>query len=142
MVSLIKLAFGTLRSCLQSRHTLAMENLALRHQIAVLKRRKRPRPKLGRLDRMLWVWLSRKWSDWRRDLVIVKPDTVVRWHRASFKAFWRWKSRKLDGVGRPAKGKEVIDLIRKLSKENPLWGAPHIHAELEKLGIDGVWIPS
>ena len=87
------------------------------------------------MDRLLWVWLSRIWRDWRSALAIVKPETVVAWHRAGFRRFWTWKVRR-GQPGRPLISREVRDLIRKMCRENPLWGAPRIHGELLKLGID------
>jgi putative transposase len=80
-------------------------------------------------------WASELWSDWRTALVIVKPETVIAWHRKSFRLFWNWKVRS-GNPGRPAVTKEVRDLIRRMSRENPIWGAPRIHGELLKLGID------
>jgi transposase InsO family protein len=118
----------------KSRAALQIENLALRHQLGVLHRSVK-RPKLTPPDRVLWVWLSAVWNDWRSVLVIVKPDTVIAWHRESFRRFWRWKVRR-GQPGRPAVSKSVRELIRKLSRENVLWGAPRIHGELLKLGID------
>ena len=82
---------------------------------------------------MLWAWLSQTWSDWRPALVLVKPDTVVAWHRRGFRLFWTWKSRYR--TGRPAVAQEVRALIRQMAAANPLWGAPRIHGELQKLGI-------
>jgi len=93
------------------------------------------RPKLTAADRLLWAWLSELWSDWRTALIIVKPETVIAWHRKSFRLFWTWKIRS-GNLGRPAVTKEVRDLIRRMSRENPIWGAPRIHGELLKLGID------
>src|SRR2546427_3129013 len=112
---------------------LQLELLALRHQISVLQR-KTPRPRLLSADRRLWVWLSRTWSRWRSALVIIKPDTVIGWHRRGFRWYWTWKVRH-GRSGRPRVPKETRDLIRTISRENPLWGAPRIHSELMKLGI-------
>jgi transposase InsO family protein len=95
-------------------------------------RKKRPRLQLA--DRLLWVWLSRVWADWHSSLVIVQPETVVAWHRNAFRLFWTWKIRR-GKSGRPAVPHDVRDLIRRMSKENPGWGAPRIHGELLKLGI-------
>jgi putative transposase len=110
-----------------------LENLALRHQLNVLKRSVK-RPKLTPADRWLWIVLSRVWKDWRTALAIVQPDTVIGWHRQGFQLFWSWKIRR-GKPGRPAVSHEVRLLIRRMSQENPLWGAPHIHGELLKLGI-------
>src|SRR5260370_274165 len=118
----------------KSRATLHLENLALRHQLSVLRRSVK-RPKLTSADRLLWAWLCEVWIDWRSSLVIVKPETVIGWHRKGFQLFWTWKVRH-GQPGRPAVSKEIRQLIRKMSRENPLWGAPRIHGELLKLGID------
>ena len=124
----------TLISALQTQRALAVENLALRHQLLVLQRAAR-RPRLRATDRALWVLLSRFWSGWRESLTIIQPETVIRWHREGFRRYWRWKSRsKLSG--RPRVPREIRDLIRKMSEANPLWGAPRIHGELLKLGVE------
>ena len=111
-----------------------LEILALRHQLGVLQRSVK-RPKLTRFDRMLWAWFCGTWAAWRSALCIVKPDTVIAWHRKGFRLFWTGKVRR-GQPGRPAVPKEIRKLIRKMSRENPLWGAPRIHGELLKLGID------
>ncbi len=134
LISLTTL-LATLSSIFRSRAALELENVALRHQIGVLQRSARKRPRLTPGDRLLWVWLSRIWSDWRLALVIVKPETVVAWHRAGFRLFWTWKVRR-GQPGRPVICREIRDLIRKMCRENPGWGAPRIHGELLKLGID------
>jgi transposase InsO family protein len=118
----------------KSRAALHLENLALRHQLGVLQRSVK-RPKLTPPDRLLWAWLSQLWNGWRSALVIVKPDTVIAWHRKSFRLFWAWKVRH-GKPGRPAVPIEVRALIRTMCRENPLWGAPRIHGELLKFGID------
>ena len=118
----------------KSRAALQLENLALRHQLGVLHRSVK-RPKLTPPDRVLWAWLCAVWKDWRSALVIVKPDTVIAWHRKSFRLFWTWQVRR-GQPGRPTVPKDVRELIRRLSRENVLWGAPRIHGELLKLGID------
>ena len=105
----------------KSRAALQLENLALRHQLGVLHRSVK-RPKLTPPDRVLWVWLCAVWNDWRSVLVIVKPDTVIAWHRKSFRLLWTWKVRR-GQPWRPAVPKGVRDLIRSLSRENVLWGA-------------------
>jgi putative transposase len=111
-----------------------LEVLALRHQLNVLQRSVR-RPKLTAADRFLWARLSRFWSGWRSALVMVKPETVIAWHRKGFRLFWTWKVRH-GQPGRPPVSQETRKLIRQMSHENPLWGAPRIHGELLKLGID------
>src|SRR5438876_1053565 len=113
---------------------LALENLALRQQLAVYKRTV-PRPKLRALDRLLWVGLASVWTGWRRALVIVSPDTVLRWQRRRFREYWTQLSRRPTG-GRPAVNAEIEALVRRMAAANPLWGAPRIHGELLKLGID------
>jgi putative transposase len=117
-----------------SRTALQLEILALRHQLTVLQRSVK-RPRLTATDRWLWAWLSRAWSGWRRALLIVKPETVIDWHRQGFRLFWTWKSRH-GQRGRPPVAKEARQLIRRMSRENPLWGAPKIHGELLKLGFE------
>jgi putative transposase len=111
-----------------------IEILALRHQLAVLQRQKK-RVSLRAADRLLWVLLSRIWKQWRSALVVVKPETVIAWHRKGFRLYWRWKSR-AGKCGRPCVSREIRELIRQMSKANPLWGAPRIHGELLKLGIE------
>jgi putative transposase len=123
----------TLRSCTRSRAALQLEVLVLRHQLQVLERSRPQRLRLTPVDRLLWVWVSRVWKDWRRALVIVKPDTVIAWHRQGFRLLWTWKSRRR--LGRPAVSPNVRALIRTMSAANALWGAPRIHGELLKLGI-------
>jgi hypothetical protein len=118
-----------------SRHRdLALENLALRQQLAIFKRR-HPRPSLRPTDRLFWVWLSKIWTGWREALIIVKPETVIAWHRQAFRFYWRWLSRR-KSIGRPRVSAEVRTLIKQMTQANPLWGAPRIHGELLKLGID------
>ena len=135
MLVFLATLLATLSSILRSRAVLGLENLALRHQIGVLQRSARKRPKLILLDRLLWAWLSRTWSDWRSALAIVQPETVIAWHRKSFRLFWVWKIRR-GQPGRPTLPCEVRELIRRICRENPTWGAPRIHGELLKLGID------
>ncbi len=124
-----------LGSGLRSRAALQVENAALRHQLAVLQRQTRGRPQLRTIDRLFWTWLYRLWPGWRHALVIVTPDTVVRWHRQGFQLYWRWKSRPR-GPGRPRVSRAVQALIRQMCHANPTWGAPRIHGELLKLGIE------
>ena len=126
------MVFG-LRSAAPSRAALHLEILALRHQVAVLNRSRPSRLRLTAADWVLWAWLSQVWSGWRPALVLVKPDTVLAWHRRGFRLFWTWKSRYR--TGRPAASPEVRALIRRMATANPLWGAPRIHGELQKLGI-------
>src|SRR3989442_6342313 len=132
MVRWLAILVRTLRSTIRTQRELALENLALRQQVAVWKVRQ-PRPQLTATDRLFWVVLSRLWKHWRSSLQVVRPETVVRWHRQGFRRYWAWKSR--HRRGRPAIGTEVRDLIRRMSRANPLWGAPRIHGELLKLGL-------
>jgi putative transposase len=134
MTGMITLILTGLLRGVRTRRSLMLENLALRHQLAVLQRSS-PRPRLRTFDRLFWVLLCRLWSGWANVLSLVKPETVIRWHRTGFKLFWTWKSRR-NGPGRPAVAPEVRALIRRMSKSNPLWGAPRIHGELQKLGVE------
>jgi putative transposase len=130
--ALLVALIGAAGSALRSRANLAIENLALRQQLAVLRRR-RPRPPLAWTDRLFWIGLSRTWARWRSALAIVRPDTVVRWHRGAFRRFWTRRSRR--APGRPPIDRRTRDLVRQMAQANPLWGAPRIHGELLKLGI-------
>jgi putative transposase len=134
LISLTTL-LATLSSIFRSRAALGLETLALRHQIGVLQRSARKRRKLTSGDRLLWICLSRLWCDWRSALAVVNPETVVAWHRAGFRLFWTWKLRR-GQPGRPVISREARDLIRTMCRDNPSWGAPRIHGELLKLGID------
>ena len=127
-----QMIFVFLRSLLRSQSELAAENLALRQQLAILEHKSKC-PRLRKRDRIFWVWLSRFWSNWRTALLIVQPDTVVRWHQQSFKLYWRWKSRSRK-PGRPKLDVEIRKLIRRMSLENPLCGTPRIQSELRLLG--------
>jgi transposase InsO family protein len=127
------LVVRTLFSALRSHRALALENMALRHQLDVLKRNAK-RPRLKNRDRLLWVMISRIWDDRRKPLILFKPDTVIRRHRKGFRLYWRWKSRG-KRPGRKLVPKDVRDLIRTMSRDNHFWGAPRIHGELLKLGI-------
>jgi putative transposase len=132
MVRWLWIVLGTLRSAGRTHRELALENLALRQPLAVWKAR-HSRPRLTEMDRIFWVLLSRLWTNWRHSLQLVQPETVVRWHRDGFRRYWAWKNRRR--AGRPAISTEVRDLIRRMSRANPLWGAPRIHGELLKLGL-------
>jgi putative transposase len=123
---------AAVRVFFSTRGDTALEALALRQQVAVLKR-KRPRPPLNAVDRLFWTTLRRIWSRWTDVLVVVKPETVIGWHRAGFRLYWRWRSR--PGGGRPKITDEIRVLIRRLAGENPNWGAPKIHGELLKLAF-------
>ena len=134
---MIAIAFLFVRmvwDCFKSRRRLEAEILVLRHQLNILQRGVPRRLHLRWADRALFIWLYRRCPRILDAITIVRPETVVRWHRMGFAAYWRWKSRPLGG--RPRIGKEMRDLIRRMSFENPLWGAPKIHGELLKLGIE------
>jgi putative transposase len=129
MLSLLLFLSSFLRSC----YNLGLEILALRQQLGVLKR-KTPRPRLRTGDRAFWILLRKLWPAWINVPIIVKPETVVGWHRAGFRLFWRIRSRP-KSVGRPTIDAEVRAIIRRMVKENPTWRAPRIHGELLKLGF-------
>jgi putative transposase len=130
----LRAVFEAARDAGRSRVALHIEVLALRHQLAVLQRSVK-RPKLTPADRLLWATLAEFWQGWRSALVIVRPETVISWHRKGYRLFWTWKSRR-GRAGRSAVSNETRRLIRTMSRDNPLWGAPRIHGELLKLGID------
>ena len=134
MCMTIRIVLAMVREAFLSRAALHLENLALRQQLAALDR-KGARPSLRMADRLFWVVLSRLWSGWREILVIVKPETVIGWHRKGFRRFWTRKSRR-GKPGRPPVSSEFRGLIRRMSRENPLWGAPRIHGELRMLGFE------
>jgi len=133
MLRLLAALLPTLLSAMRSRRHLVIENLALRQQLATLAGRRHPdiRP----ADRVFWVLLRRYWCRWAEALAIVRPDTVVHWHRAGFRVYWNWLSRRGRRSGRPPLPREVRALIRRMATENP-WGAPRIHGELLCLGFD------
>jgi transposase InsO family protein len=118
---------------LKSRRRLEVENLLLRHQLSIALRHAPPRLRLRGIDRALLVWMTRIWPSLLGAVVVVKPETVLRWHRAGFKAYWAWKSRRR--AGRPRINRGLRDLIRRMSSENPTWGASRIHGELLRLGF-------
>jgi len=123
-----------LRALLGGSMAVTLENVALRHQLAVLQRSGR-RPKLDRWDRAFWVCLSRVWRNWRCSLVILQPATVIAWHRQGFQLYWRWKSRPR-AAGRPPIDRNLRELIRRMARDNPTWGRRRIKAELHFLGYD------
>ena len=133
MPDLFLALLASMRSALLSHSDLALENLALRQQLAVLRRTSK-RPPLHDGDRRFWIILSRVWIRWRDALALVKPDTVVKWHRQGFRFYWGRKAG--PGPGRPRVPQELRDLIRQTSEANPMWGAPKIHGELLMLGLD------
>jgi putative transposase len=135
MINALGFLVGAIFRLFRSGRSLLLENLALRQQLATLKRR-HPRPRLGAVDRLFWVVARRFWSGWKQALIIVSPDTVVRWHRSGFALYWRAISKTREVVGRRRISKEVRDLIFRMVAENPTWGAPRIHGELLMLGFD------
>ena len=135
MSSLLVALFALVASSFRTRAALQAEILALRHQLAVFQKNVPGRLRIQRSDRFLWVLLFRFWSGWRRCLLMVQADTVLRWHRRAFAWYWTRKSRRLPGRRRPEVAADIRDLIRRMRQANPLWGAPRIHGELLKLGI-------
>src|ERR1700680_5251987 len=135
MFRFVGLCFGVLVRVFRGRQSLLLENLALRQQLVALKRR-HPRPSLGLFDKLFWVIARRVWSAWKQSLIIVMPETIVRWHRTGFCIHWRLISRVRRQVGRRPTPKEVRELIFRMVAENPTWGAPRIHGELRMLGFD------
>ncbi len=133
-MSFFKMFLLLLRGLMVSRAKLSLELLALRQQLAIFQRTIQ-RPRIRKRDRLFWVGFSRIWKDWRSTLIIVKPETVLKWHRQGFKMYWYWKSRVGHG-GRPKVDKEIRELIRRISRENPLWGVPRIQSELRLVGYD------
>jgi putative transposase len=131
MLAFISELLSWLAGRFRSRAKLELEVIALHHQLAVLRRQRPGRAHLSALDRLLWTWLYRVWPPCLNILVLVKPATVVQWHRQGFRLYWRWRSRS----GRPSIDREIRDLIRQMNRANALWGAPRIHGELLKLGI-------
>jgi hypothetical protein len=129
-----KLLWSLLIGLFRSRASLEAENLVLRQQIIVLRRTAPKRLGFNVFDRLIFVGLYRLFPDVRDALAVIRPETVIRWHRAGFRAYWRWRSR--PRRGRPKVPFEIRRLIREMSLANPLWGAPRIHGELLKLGID------
>ena len=131
---MLQLLFLLLRGVLagfRSRRNVALENLVLRHQLQVALRTN-PTPRLANPDRILWTWL-RLWSSWRDHLLVVKPASVIRWHRKGWRLYWSWKSR--TRLARPRLSPEVRDFIGTMSRDNRLWGTERIRGELLKLGI-------
>ena len=135
MVDAIALLVGAILRLFRARQRLVLENLALRQQLTTLKRR-HPRPRLSAFDKLFWVLARRFWSEWKKVLIVVSPETVVRWHRSGFALYWRLISRTRRLLGRRRISKEIRDLIFRMVTENPTWGAPRIHGELLMLGFD------
>ena len=135
MITIVSALLSALSFHFRSRASLELELVALRHQRAVLRRQRPGRLRIFATDRLLWMWLYRIWPRALNAMVLVKPATVIQWHRKGFRLCWRWRSRSRS-VGRPKVSSETRDLIRQMSMANPLWGAPRIHGELLKLGIE------
>jgi putative transposase len=134
MITLVLHLLRSLPFIFGGHRQLALENLALRQQLAVYKRTV-PRPKLCTTDRLLWIALARVWAGWRQALIIVSPDTVLRWQRRRFREYWTKLSARPTG-GRPTVEAELRALITRMASANPLWSAPRIHGELLKLGLN------
>ena len=132
MLELVRSIVSRLVCRFRSRAVVELENLALRHQLHILRRQRPGRLRLFAFDRLVWVVLYRLWPRCLEMMVLVKPATVIQWHRQGFRLFWRWRSRS----GRPSVDREIRNLIRQMSSANPLWGAPRIHGELLKIGIE------
>jgi putative transposase len=133
MLEYLLLLADLFRALLGSRSALIAENLLLRQQLAVLTRPTRQRPRLHTRDKLLWMVVRWVWRDWRRHLVVVRPATVIGWHRKGWRLVWRWKSHARGGRARL--DAEVRDLIARIARENPTWGSERIRGELRKLGI-------
>jgi hypothetical protein len=134
MIAFLSLVFHVLVLPLKTRARLEAEIVLLRHQLNVLRRRVASKPKLTVADRLLFVWLYHLFPSTLKAIAIVQPETIIRWHRAGFRLYWRWKSSSRGG--RPRVPLEIRRLIREMSLANRLWGAPRIHGELLKIGIE------
>jgi hypothetical protein len=132
VLRLLMLVVQFVQALLRDPAEVALENVAMRQQLSTFVS-KGLRPRVEPADRLFWVCLSRVWSRWTEVVAFVKPETVVRWHREGFGKFWRWRSR---CPGRPPIEARIASMVRKMAMENPTWGAPRIHGELLKLGID------
>src|ERR1700694_302613 len=135
MIVSLRHLLGWFVSAFSSREDLILENLALRQQLLALHA-KRPRHRLTALHKLFWVVLRRLWAGWKKPLILVTPRTVVGWHQAGFRRYWRWLSRTRQRGGRKSVSKEIRALIFRMVAENPTWGAPRIHGELLRLGFD------
>ena len=134
MFALLRFFLALFSSLFKSKSRLEAENAALRRQLIVLQRKVRGRVHFTNSDRLFLIQLYRWFPSVLKVITIIRPETVVRWHRAGFRRYWRWKSRSLGG--RPQIEADLRALIRRLSVDNPLWGAPRIHGELLKLGFE------
>src|ERR671928_22424 len=133
MLEYLLLLLSFIRAAVRDRDALVAENLLLRHQLAVLTRPTRKRPRLRTRDKLVWVVVRALRHDWRRHLVIVRPESVIRWHRQAWRLFWRWRSR--GPIGRPRLSAEIRELIATMAHNNPRWGSERIRGELLKLGL-------
>src|SRR5947209_18636745 len=144
MVTILSAVVSIFAFRFRSRASLELKLIALQHQLTVLRRQRPGRPQFSSLGLLLWVLLYWIWPQFIDAMILLKPATVVQWHRKGFRLHWRWRSRR---PGRPKIGTEIRGLIRRMSRANPLWGAPRIHGELLKLGIKisqatvGRWMP-
>src|SRR5262245_58400633 len=134
MIALLCFVLATLAAPFKSKSRLEAENAARRHQLIVLQRKVHGRVRLTNNDRWFFIQLYRWFPSILKVLTIIRPETLVRWHRAGFRSYWRWKSRSRGG--RPRIETDLRVLVRRMSVENPLWGAPRIHGELLKLGFE------
>jgi len=135
MIVWLRHLFGWVVSVFRSREDLILENLALRQQLLALHAN-RPRRPLSAMQKLFWLIWRKLWAEWQKPLLLVTPRTVVEWHRAGFRLYWKWLSRTGPMSGRKAVSKEIRALIFRMAAENPTWGAPRIHGELLKLGFD------
>jgi hypothetical protein len=133
MLEYLLLLLSLVRAAVRDREALLTENLLLRHQLAVLTRPTRRRPRPRARDKLFWVLVRALRGDWRRHLVVVRPESVIRWHRQAWRLFWRWRSRR--PIGRPRLSAEVRELIATIARANPRWGSERIRGELLKLGL-------
>jgi hypothetical protein len=135
IVRTVAALFVALAAWFKTSAELRLENLALRQQLGVVRRSAPKRLRLTKADRAFWIWMRRVWARWDQVLMIVKPETVLAWHRKGFRSFWTWRLRRRKS-GRPSIPQQIRDLIRMISRNNPRWGAPRIHGELLQLGIE------
>ncbi|MBV9543268.1 MAG: integrase, partial [Chloroflexi bacterium] len=133
MLEYLLLLFSLIRATVRYREALVTENLLLRHQLAILTRPTRKRPRLRARDKLFWVVIRALRRGWRQHLVVVRPESVIRWHRQAWRLFWRWRSR--GPIGRPRLSAEVRELIATIARDNPRWGSERIRGELVKLGL-------
>jgi hypothetical protein len=135
MLHMIGLFLASFFRLFRSRRSLWVENLALRQQLVVFKR-KHPRPRLTAFDKLFWVLARKYWPRWKQALIVVSLETIPRWHRAGFRLYWAWLSRRPVCSGGKRISKELRELIFRMAAENPTWRAPRIHGELQMLGFD------